>query len=144
MNSEMKNPWQVVALDAFNFLCCPECVYRSKEETSFQSHAIQNHPRSRIFFNNSTPLLSEASKDLPPGIDAKIFFCCPECSFKSQKENVFQIHALEKHPQSLYFFMGDTEEMKSGRFSNISPFLTFLRHGWMKLPGAKMCVFLNN
>ena len=105
------NPWNVQNISEFNFFCCPECVYRSKEETSFQSHAIQNHPRSRIFFN-SPPLSSE---DLP-GIDAQIFFCCPECSFKSQKENVFQIHALEKHPQSLYFFMGDLEEKKSGMF----------------------------
>ena len=50
---EMKeNPWQVDNLMAFSFLCCPECVYRSQEETSFQVHAIQNHPRSSVFFNS--------------------------------------------------------------------------------------------
>ena len=33
-----------------NFLCCTECVYRSKEESSFQVHAVQNHPKSEAFF----------------------------------------------------------------------------------------------
>ena len=45
------NPWEVDTLQAFSFLCCPECVYRSKEETSFQAHAIHNHPQSSAFFN---------------------------------------------------------------------------------------------
>ena len=30
------NPWDVPQIDSFNFLCCPECVYRSKEESTFQ------------------------------------------------------------------------------------------------------------
>ena len=51
MSSESKNPWLVSCIDSFNFLCCPECVYRSKEETTFQVHALQNHPRSQVFFN---------------------------------------------------------------------------------------------
>ena len=45
------NPWQVDSLQAFSFLCCPECVYRSQEEASFQTHAIQNHPKSSVFFS---------------------------------------------------------------------------------------------
>ena len=47
MNS---NPWLVENISAFNFLCCPECVYRSKEEISFQTHALQNHSQSRALF----------------------------------------------------------------------------------------------
>ena len=45
------NPWYVNGIDAFNFLCCPECVYRCKEENSFQSHAIWNHPKSKVLFS---------------------------------------------------------------------------------------------
>ena len=30
------NPWQVESLDAFSYLCCPECVYRCQEATTFQ------------------------------------------------------------------------------------------------------------
>ena len=65
-----ENPWQVDNLQAFWFLCCPECVYRSKEETSFQIHAIQNHPLSSEFFSggkqdplNVTPIKEEPNED---------------------------------------------------------------------------------
>ena len=49
-NHESNNPWAVTCIDSFNFFCCPECVYRSKEESSFQVHAVQNHPKSEAFF----------------------------------------------------------------------------------------------
>jgi len=96
------NPWDVPQIDSFNFLCCPECVYRSKEESTFQAHAVQNHPRSRTFFNREQPGKKEIGEDL--------FYCCPECDFKSQEPNKFQIHALQKHPQSLAFFTGDQQD----------------------------------
>ena len=44
------NPWHVESIMAFNYFCCPECVYRSKEESSFQAHALQNHPQSSSLF----------------------------------------------------------------------------------------------
>ena len=50
MADEICNPWAVTHIDLFNFLCCPECVFRSKEISSFQSHAVENHPKSKIFF----------------------------------------------------------------------------------------------
>ena len=46
------NPWEVDNIDAFCYFCCPECVYRSKEEFSFQAHALQNHPKSETFFQS--------------------------------------------------------------------------------------------
>jgi len=49
----LMNPWQVESLSAFNFLCCPECVYRSKEEIAFQDHALTNHPQSKTFFHGA-------------------------------------------------------------------------------------------
>ena len=36
------NPWDVPQIDSFNFLCCPECVYRSKEESTFQVKIYTN------------------------------------------------------------------------------------------------------
>ena len=54
----MYNPWMVPSLNEFTFLCCPECVFRSKTATSFQTHAIQNHPRSSVLFS--------AVKEEPP------------------------------------------------------------------------------
>ena len=52
MTEENHNPWAVPSWDSFNFLCCPECVYRSKQPESFQSHAVQNHPKSEAFFTS--------------------------------------------------------------------------------------------
>ena len=39
----------------------------------FQAHAVQNHPRSRTFFNREQPGKKEIGEDL--------FYCCPECDF---------------------------------------------------------------
>ena len=28
MADDSENPWAVASIDAYNFLCCPECFYR--------------------------------------------------------------------------------------------------------------------
>ena len=48
------NPWQVSSLEAFSYLCCPECVFRSKEEIIFQDHAVHMHPQSMTFFGENS------------------------------------------------------------------------------------------
>ena len=103
------NPWAVTSIESFNFLCCPECVYRSKEESSFQSHAIQNHPKSKTFFEPDQKILAQET-------DVNIYFCCPECSFRNKDVNMFQLHALENHPISLDFFMENNTNDKSSKF----------------------------
>ena len=45
------NPWCVGSLEAFVFICCPQCDYRSKEEKDFHEHATENHPDSKAFFD---------------------------------------------------------------------------------------------
>ena len=50
----MENPWQVENLDAFSYLCCPECVFRCKEGNSFEAHAVKNHPQSVCFFSKTS------------------------------------------------------------------------------------------
>jgi len=44
------NPWSVDSIESFSFYCCPECIFRSKEEDFFQIHAIENHVQSKAFF----------------------------------------------------------------------------------------------
>ena len=44
------NPWQVDSIQEFSFLKCPECAFDSKEEDTFENHAIENHPLSYILF----------------------------------------------------------------------------------------------
>ena len=45
-----KNPWQVDSIHAFYFLKCPECIFNTNEEFTFQEHAIENHPLSFVLF----------------------------------------------------------------------------------------------
>jgi hypothetical protein len=53
------NPWQVRSIQAFSCLKCPECTFITKEENSFQNHAVKSHPLSyvgyaSIFFGRSS------------------------------------------------------------------------------------------
>ena len=60
------NPWQVRSIQAFSCLKCPECTFITKEESEFQTHAVQSHPLSyvgyaSIFFgklSSTGPLLA--------------------------------------------------------------------------------------
>ena len=105
MSYEIFNPWVVRSIDSFNFLCCPECVFRSKEKSSFQSHAIENHPKSKVFFRSKQRETQKTGSNL--------FYCCPECVYKSEDVNQFQIHALEKHPSTSMAFFSKHDSGKS-------------------------------
>ena len=63
----MLNPWKVQNIHEFNYYCCPECVFRSKEDMSFQAHALQNHVLSRSFFHGTKD--TEDQSNLYRGID---------------------------------------------------------------------------
>ena len=47
------NPWVVDNIQAFYFLKCPECNFINKEESTFQDHAVENHPLSSAFYGES-------------------------------------------------------------------------------------------
>ena len=53
MQRKHQNPWKVESLDDFTFICCPECTFKSKTESSFQDHALDNHPQCLVFFSDS-------------------------------------------------------------------------------------------
>ena len=75
------NPWDVTSIDSFDFLCCPECVFRSKEEDYFQAHALQNHVLSRSLFLESSNKSQEEIKQ-----DEK------EQTYSKENENDVQIY----------------------------------------------------
>jgi len=52
MHTFSKNPWQAESLQDFSFLNCPECAYKSKDESLFVNHALDSHPLSEEFINN--------------------------------------------------------------------------------------------
>ena len=58
------NPWLVESIQDFYFLKCPECDFDSKEENSFQNHAVENHPLSFVFFIKSEPETIENIPDV--------------------------------------------------------------------------------
>ena len=74
---------------------------------------MQNHPKSKAFFKHDQTEVQE--------IQSSLFYCCPECSYKSKDVNQFQIHALEKHPQSMSFFTRENINENQGkyRFCNV-------------------------
>ena len=44
------NPWLVESIQDFSYFKCPECVFDTKEEETFEDHATENHPLSFGFF----------------------------------------------------------------------------------------------
>ena len=57
-----KNPWLVESIEAFSYYCCPECVFRTKEESFFQTHALQNHSQSTSLFHHYDTKSEEPSE----------------------------------------------------------------------------------
>ena len=45
-----QNPWLVENIEAFNFYCCPECDFQSKDGDYFKRHAMESHKKSKVFF----------------------------------------------------------------------------------------------
>lgn len=63
----MTSPWDVETILDFNFLCCPECEFRSKEQNAFQDHALGNHPEAkRLFCRDTNEHL------FPPGLNVTV------------------------------------------------------------------------
>ena len=57
------NPWEVQSIYDFNYFCCPECIFQSKEELLFQEHALLTHEQSKTFFQNSNDISCENDED---------------------------------------------------------------------------------
>ena len=47
---DVNNPWQVVSIEAFYCLKCPECMYFTTDDNQFYNHAVENHPLSGVLF----------------------------------------------------------------------------------------------
>ena len=59
------NPWNVDNIVAFYCLKCPECSFYTKEEISFQNHALDDHPLSQILFGKCKADSDNPDTDLP-------------------------------------------------------------------------------
>ena len=104
------NPWCVESLQAFTFLNCPECDYRSKEETAFQNHAVENHPKSRAFFGLPFVMVEikeepreleeeEEEKDVPPKVNTVVYSSDP-VDIKAEEPEELPESLPESRPES--------------------------------------------
>ena len=62
------NPWSVDNIEVFSFYCCPECIFRSKEQNFFEAHALQNHDQSIDFFLEDNYETEEDHIEMDPEI----------------------------------------------------------------------------
>ena len=63
-NGNFVNPWRVDSIQAFTFLKCPECIFDTQGEDTFQSHAVKNHPLSVVFFGKDKIFKEEKSEHI--------------------------------------------------------------------------------
>ena len=60
MEHQESNPWAVESIMAFNYFVCPECNFQAKTPPSFETHAMENHPRARKLFDPQESLKADA------------------------------------------------------------------------------------
>ena len=91
------NPWQVESIQEFSFFKCPECTFDSKEEDTFQDHAIENHPLAFILFGS--PLKEECFED--------------PLTFEEHKLDIEEDFDLKDEPENLFLssISNDTVEI---------------------------------
>ena len=56
-----QNPWQVESVQAFVYINCPECSFKTKEEGFFQDHAVASHPNCFALFGRSDIVIQEVT-----------------------------------------------------------------------------------
>ena len=56
-----QNPWQVESIQAFVYINCPECSFKTKEEGFFQDHAVASHPNCFALFGQSDIVIQEVT-----------------------------------------------------------------------------------
>ena len=56
-----QNPWQVESIQAFVYINCPECSFKTKEEGFFQDHAVASHPMCFTLFGESDIVIQEVT-----------------------------------------------------------------------------------
>ena len=56
-----QNPWQVASIQAFVYINCPECSFKTKEEEFFQNHAVASHPMCSALFGHADIVIQEVT-----------------------------------------------------------------------------------
>ena len=65
ISSTLQHLWKVGSIEEFKFYCCPECVYKSKEELIFQYHLNEKHfskSSSKLFLSNEDDVIKSENE----------------------------------------------------------------------------------
>ena len=119
------NPWLVENIEAFSFYCCPECVFRSKEETFFQAHALQNHKESKSFFecptdetgfldieNDVKEEILETEPDIDLNLELKDDPDLDELDIKPEIEDHESSNPITNIKKEIYFGLDQTKPVR--------------------------------
>ena len=58
MNDEI-NPWAIHNVEDFLYFCCPECEEKNQSKDLFIKHAIDEHPKSKIYLQIKNEITEE-------------------------------------------------------------------------------------
>ena len=88
------NPWAVESIMAFNYFVCPECNFQAKTPPSFETHAMENHPRARKLFDPQESLKADADT-----VVEELLKSMQQNDVKEEPENYyFDINIGEEYP----------------------------------------------
>ena len=102
------NPWQVETIQAFSFLNCPECSFKSKNEDFFQEHAVQCHPRSCVFFDEELFVKNVDNKESRNIVEVKI----EQVQDKSETNNDLEMAVEEDQVENISVNTGKRRNLK--------------------------------
>ena len=138
------NPWSVDSIESFSFYCCPECIFRSKEEYFFQIHAIENHVQSKAFFQEGNvecdvTIKEEVLEEVESSVKLEIFndlkhlsdsqnegkklYSCPVCNDSFDTKMAVKNHLLFTHEISsdrLFMFGCISHETQTPTYLNFT------------------------
>jgi len=98
-------------------LLCPECNYRSQDQSTFLTHLVQNHESRisdvkdldiyRVTIKEGVPLIKSANKSEKTYhrnyMNDNGEYCCPRCDYTYETINLLEAHCKEGHgPQTWY------------------------------------------
>ena len=96
--AQIKNPWKVESIQDFSCLKCPECIFFTKEEKYFETHAVANHPLSAMLFDGTM-----SSSEIEGAEKEEVL----------DNDNDVKVYNVKKEPADL-----DTSERDQFDFSN--------------------------
>ena len=67
-------------------------------DTNFLTHSHENAVKKEEISDNLASSFPTKNPWLVENFDEFLFYCCPECNYKSRLPNDFNSHALVSHP----------------------------------------------